>query len=184
MIEKTATRWGRSGAGVLFFLLCPAISSSFHDEVLIRIEDPKRRNLELNGVSIGYITGYSRFDFEDLKELMKGKREWVIEGNEYAGFVEFSCTKVECLMDSPVAFYLFMKGKRTRVLKLEFESVDRISKIGRVDGLTIKYENFFAQLGALRSEGSEFSFSGDGRRLEVIRRDRVDKTEFEVEYEE
>lgn len=184
IIEAKTRSRRRNGVVVLFFLFCPAISSSFYDEVLIRIENPMRRNLELNGVSIGYITGYSRLGFEDLKELMKDKTEWMVEGKEYAGFLEFSCTKAECLMDSPVSFYLFIKGRRTRVLKLEFKSLDEISRIGRIDGITMKYENFFAQLGALRSDGSEFSFYGDGKRMEVIRRDRVDKTEFGVEYEE
>jgi hypothetical protein len=184
LIDMKMTRWMKWDVLILFLLFCPAISSSFYDEVLIRIENPMRRNLELNGVSIGYITGYSRLGFEDLKELMKDKTEWMIEGKEYAGFLEFSCTKAECLMDSPVSFYLFIKGRRTRVLKLEFKSLDEISRIGRIDGITMKYENFFAQLGALRSDGSEFSFYGDGKRMEVIRRDRVDKTEFGVEYEE
>ena len=185
LIESGASPLMKYGIWSVFFLFCPVMSSSFYDEVLIRIEEPKKSVFELNGVSVGYITGYSRLDFEDLKELMRGRTEWIIEGKEYAGFLEFITTgKSQLLEDSPVFFYLFIKGKRTRVLKLEFKSVDEILRIGRVDGIRMKYENFFAHLGSLNSEGPEFSFVEDGKGLKTIRRDRIDKTEFMVEYEE
>ncbi len=170
---------------VAFFLLYPAGGSSFYDEVLIRIENPKKRNLELNGVVIAYTTGYSRISFDDLKEFIKKRTGWTIEGKEYAGFLEFfSCGNAECLEDSPVFFYLFMKGKRTRVLKLEFKSINEISKIGRIDEITMKYENMLAHLGNLNSEGREFSFSVDEEGFKAIRRDRVDITELSIVFEE
>lgn len=168
-----------SRTSFLFFLFYP-ISSSLYDEVFIRIEGMKKRIVEINGVSFSYSIGYSKLDFEELKEMVKD-RDWFLEGKEYAGFLNFYSPNP---FGSPITFYLFIKGKSTRVIILDFRSMDEVLKIGRFDGMEMKFEKFLVQLSKGVSDGPEFSTSLTERRWKALRRDKVDNTEFRLEYEE
>lgn len=144
------------------------------------MKDMKKRRVEVNGVSITYLTGWTDVAFEKVGEFFEGRTSWKIEGKEYAGFLEFSDEKNP--LDSPVVFYLFIKGKRTGVVKLEIPSAERLLKVERSSSLKMDFGRFRTELANLLSGNKEFEVHDGDALWKAVRRDLVDETEFRFEY--